>query len=152
MTAPVAAAVARSGATKAAAGRAGSGGAARKAAPLPRAGTRARAQRDAIDKIKADRPAPEVVDDSPPAPSPVNAAAGVDRSRRNSRSAPAVMTDQRGAPSWWYREGDGIRAANTGGGVVLGVLAHILVVTYLRGGRDGVKKLLKAKFFNEVPA
>jgi len=64
-------------------------------------------------------------------------------------SLPSALTDDRGAPSWWGRP-DGVRTANTGGGFLLGIGAWVLTMSYLRGGSDGVKKLLKAKFFNEV--
>jgi hypothetical protein len=46
--------------------------------------------------------------------------------------------------------GAGVRLPNAGGGLVLGSLAYVLGLTYLRGGRAGVKALLRAKFFNQV--
>ncbi len=42
------------------------------------------------------------------------------------------------------------RAADSGGGVVLGLLGYVLVTTYLRGGPTAVKAWLRAKFLNRV--
>lgn len=43
-----------------------------------------------------------------------------------------------------------VQPSGAGGGLVLGALAYIVGLTYLRSGRAGVKALLKAKFLNEV--
>lgn len=64
----------------------------------------------------------------------------------------AAFADQTGAPAWYQAAANPqpIRVANTGGGFVLGVLAWVLARAYLEGGPAGVKKLLKAKFLNQV--
>jgi hypothetical protein len=42
------------------------------------------------------------------------------------------------------------RSADAAGGVILGTLAYVLALTYLRGGSEGVKAWLRAKFLNQV--
>lgn len=112
-------------ATKGAGGRAGTAAKASSARTSTgaRAGgarTTAAQQRAEIQAIKDARPA----EDTAPAQTP-------------SRELPGAVND-------------GVRAANTGGGFLLGLGAWVLARTYLDGGSDGVKKLLKAKFFNQV--
>lgn len=85
----------------------------------------------------------EPVDVTPaPAPAPTSPGAGP--------ALPGWMTDQRGAPDWFPTPGkaDPVRAANAGGGFVLGVMLWALGLAYLRGGSAGVKQLLAAKFLN----
>lgn len=41
-------------------------------------------------------------------------------------------------------------AANAGGGLLLGALAYVLALTYLRDGRAGVKRWVRAKFLNKT--
>lgn len=41
-------------------------------------------------------------------------------------------------------------AASTGSGFLLGVFTWALALAYLQGGGDGVKKFLRAKFFNQT--
>ncbi|WP_154793298.1 hypothetical protein [Occultella kanbiaonis] len=42
-------------------------------------------------------------------------------------------------------------AARAGGNVLLGTLAYVLALTYMRGGAPAVKQLLAAKFLNRTP-
>lgn len=42
------------------------------------------------------------------------------------------------------------RSADAGGGLLLGAIAYVLVLSYIRGGPDGVKAWLRAKFLNQV--
>lgn len=161
MPAPLVAAAARSGAGKAATGKAAGGKAAAAARP-PAAGRNLAGVTDTAtvtDELQrrrreaaAPKPAPAGQSSSPA--SPVQAIKSAPGNPLNAPriKAPAALTDNRGAPSWWARPGDGIRAANAGGGFALGLVTYVVVLTYLRDGRDGVKALLKAKFFNEVPA
>ncbi|MFP5372391.1 MAG: hypothetical protein ACLGI3_16810 [Actinomycetes bacterium] len=143
MPAPViAAAAARtagSGAARAGAGRAAAGKAA-----AGKATTTAAQQAEAIQAIKDARPKPET--GNPPVPS--DAGGGRDRKSSGSRSLPNALTDQRGAPAIF--RADGLRAANTGGGFVLGMFVYVIGLNYLREGKPGVQKWLKAKFLNEV--
>ena len=145
MPAPVVAAAARAGAARGATAKAA---ASRTASAKAAAGTgQAARQRAAIDAIKAARPAQ-------PATEVVESPAPADRSRMNSRgsgpSLPGALSNQRGAPDW-YRT-DKLKAANSGGGFLLGLGVYVLALTYLRDGRAGVKALLKAKFLNQVEA
>jgi hypothetical protein len=41
-------------------------------------------------------------------------------------------------------------AVNAGGGAILGALAYVLALTYLRDGKPGVKRWYAAKFLNRV--
>lgn len=137
MPAPVVAA-AGAGTKKAAAG---------KASAAARSTSTAEAHRAAIDAIKAKRkpePEPETAESSAEGAS--SSGSGGKSSGR--RELPGVMTDQRGAPSWWRV--DAQQRSNAGGGFVLGMLAYVVGLTYLRGGKPAVKQLLRAKFFNEV--
>jgi hypothetical protein len=151
MTVPVAAAAARTLGVRAAGGAAARRGAGRApgvsklgqkagaaAVGMPAPGTEARKQRDAIDAIKAQR-APE--------PEPETAAAAAPSSSSGGRGMPDALTDNRGAPGWW-RAPDPVRAANSGGGFVLGLVLHALAIQYLREGAPGVRRYLRAKLFN----
>jgi hypothetical protein len=153
VTAAVAGTVARGAATRAGAGAAAKSGASRTAAT--RAGGRAAAtssstaaqQRDAIQAIKDARPA------EPPAAPPATSTGSTGSTGSGSsgrRELPGVLTDQRGAPQAFRI--DGLRAANTGGGFVLGAFVYVIGLTYLRGGKPAVQRWFKAKFFNEVGA
>lgn len=72
--------------------------------------------------------------------------AGVTSADLEARSAaPAPTSSGTGAAA-----SSDVRPASAGGGLVLGVLLYALGRTYLEHGRDGVKRLLKAKFLNEV--
>lgn len=105
----------------------------------------AAAHRAKIDEIKARRP------QTPPTPDDQQAAAP-SRGRRAWEATKGAATDQTGAPSWFQAAANPqpIRAANAGGGFLLGVGAWVIARTYLEGGPDAVKKLLKAKFLNKV--
>jgi hypothetical protein len=41
-------------------------------------------------------------------------------------------------------------SVNDGAGFILGLLAWVLTMQYIRGGRDGVKAWLRAKFLNQT--
>jgi len=41
-------------------------------------------------------------------------------------------------------------SVNDGAGFVLGLLAWVLTMQYIRGGPDGVKAWLRAKFLNQT--
>jgi hypothetical protein len=43
-----------------------------------------------------------------------------------------------------------VKAGNAGGGFVLGMFAYVIGLTYLRDGKPGVQRWLRAKFFNET--
>lgn len=45
-----------------------------------------------------------------------------------------------------------VRAANAGGGFLLGLFTWALAMNYLRGGSPQVRKFLAAKFLNRTPA
>jgi hypothetical protein len=145
--APVAAAAARGAAARGAAGAAAKRGAGKAAAGKATAGkvTTAAEQASAIQAIKDARP-------KEPEPAPVVDEDQGDVEQKNSsggrRELPGVLTDQRGAPAAFRI--DGLRTANAGGGFVLGMFAYVVGLTYLRDGKAGVKRLLRAKFFNEV--
>jgi hypothetical protein len=148
MPAPaVAATAARTGARRAtgrAAARRRVGGAAAAAAALPAEGTDARRQRDAIDAIKAARPASDDQADGDQG----DQAAGDGRSGEPGRRLPRALTDQRGTAGWLRP--DPVKAANTGGGLALGLIAYAIGVNYLRDGKAGVKRYLMAKAFNKI--
>ena len=155
MTAAVAGTVARGAAARAGAGAAARKGAAKAAGNRTAAsktgakvvgGQSAAQQRAAIDRIKANR-APEPVDQADD-DAPASTAASSTSKGGSRPSLPDALTDQRGAPKAFRT--DPVRAANVGGGFVLGAMAHVLALAYLRGGKDGVKRLLRAKFFNQV--
>jgi hypothetical protein len=61
---------------------------------------------------------------------------------RRSSPAPSQLGGQLGRSI-----GDGL---NSSGGFVLGALAYVLFLVYLRGGTPGVQAWLKAKFLNRV--
>jgi hypothetical protein len=94
-----------------------------------------RTQIDAIKSRRAPEPEPE---EDPAAP-----AAGPSRTRQ-------AFTDQTGSPGWWPSNAEPMRAANTGGGFVLGVFLWVGVRAYLEGGTLGVRQLLAAKFLNKT--
>jgi cell division septation protein DedD len=117
-------------AARRAAGGAGAGRAA-KVAPLPPAGSKAREQRDAIERIKAARP-PEQPSTTGPAADGAQPASPPPSPRGGGLSVPAMP-----------------KAASTGSGFMLGVFAWAVGLAYLNGGSDGVRKFIKAKFFNQ---
>jgi hypothetical protein len=107
--------------------------------------SKAATQRAAIEAIKAKRPtAPADQQDEPPS--------GPSRGRRAWDATKAAGTDQAGSPGWWPSNAEPVRAANTGGGFVLGVFIWVGVRAYLEGGTVGVRNLLAAKFFNKTGA
>jgi hypothetical protein len=115
---------------RAAAGKAAKAAGGKAAARRAPAGGLSKLERDraAIQAIKDARPAeqPPATDTTAPAPTPPGAGAAVSR----------VFSD--------------IQPSGAGGGLVLGALAYVLGLTYLRSGRAGVKALLRAKFLNKV--
>lgn len=157
MPAPVLAAAARSSAAKAGAAKAGAG-----------ATRGAAAQKAAIGNIKAARPRPKG-SGSTPATKPEHiptteevdegiTSADLEARDRAVRSVPnrrpprlpSALTGQQGAPAAFRRFRDPVRAANTGGGFLLGLGLYGLGLTYLRGGKPAVLALLRAKFLNQV--
>lgn len=128
--------VAAAPAAEAVAGRAAAGRAAGKAAGGKAAARRAPA--GGLSKLERDRAAIQAIKDARPPAEPAEPAP----------AAPAPTSPGAGAAAPWRLEP--IRLPDAGGGLVLGGLAYVLGLTYLRSGRTGVKALLKAKFFNEV--
>lgn len=139
MTVPVVATAARTGAARAGAGRVAAGSA-RRAPGVTRVAQRV-GEAATTGNTSTQTP-------SPPPPAPATS------SRRRGGGAPSWMTSQAGTPQWYRQtvDADPVRAANAGGGFVLGLLVYVVALTYLRDGRDGVVRLLKAKFFNQVSA
>lgn len=90
---------------------------------------------DLLDAAASRRPEPEAVPDEP---APRGTADGF------ASKAGAAVGGQLG-------RGAGT-ALNAGGGLLLGVIAYVLGVNYLRDGSTGVKKWLRAKFLNRVDA
>lgn len=128
------------GAAKAggAAKAAGSGTAAGRASELRAGGTRRRDARKALreefggsvaetDALLDDA---GLTDDAP-------AGAGGQQPRRATPSLPSVPRTVQGA-------------VDAGGGALLGALAYVLALAYMRGGKDGVKAWLNAKFLNQT--
>ena len=139
MPAPVVAA----GAARAGAARAGAGSAARRRAGTAAAGNPGlvEKQRAAIQAIKDARP-PSMDDQPKPKPAPVVDEHQDDDAGESSRTGerrrpqlPHITVNTRGG---------------AGGGFVLGMLAYVVGLTYLRGGKPAVKQLLRAKFLNDV--
>lgn len=105
----------------------------------------AASQRAAIDAIKAKRPTtPADQQETPPT--------GPSRGRRAWNATKAAATDQTGSPGWYSAatNPEPVKAANTGGGFVLGLFLWVGVRAYLEGGPTGVKRLLRAKFLNKT--
>lgn len=63
---------------------------------------------------------------------------------------PAPRGGRRSAPSLPSPPKVIRRGVDAGGGVILGALAYVLALAYIRGGSDGVKAWLRAKFLNQV--
>ncbi|HEV2347589.1 MAG TPA: hypothetical protein VGS97_26090 [Actinocrinis sp.] len=84
----------------------------------------------------APAPAAPAAAGGPQSPAPAAATLGAGVSMSGGRST----SRQFNAPGW----------APTAGGIVLGVLADILFVQYMRGGWSEVKAWLGAKFLNQV--
>lgn len=92
-------------------------------------GSNAARQRQSIEDIKARRkpePAAAATSSAPAAPAPSSSGPGL--------SMPAPVA----------------AAAGTGGGFLLGLFGWALGLAYLRGGSDGVKQLMLAKFLNKT--
>ncbi len=68
---------------------------------------------------------------------------------RRTRVAPGASKGRRRALTERAVPGVGL-SVNDGSGFVLGVLAWLLTVQYLRGGTAGVKAWLRAKFLNQT--
>lgn len=127
-------------AAKAAGGKPAAG--ARTASPGARAGgTTAAQQRAQIDKIKAARTS-----------GPVSKAAGVPEPKAEAPTAeaPAASSSSGSSASGRGWTGGAADVGGAGGGFVLGVVGWVVTMTYLKHGSDGVKRLLRAKFLNQV--
>ncbi len=128
MPAPVIAATAArtagAGAARAGAGRAATGKATGKAAG--KAATSAAQQAAGIQAIKDARPPAPVVDED-------QGDAG--KNSGGGRQLPSITVNTGGG---------------TGGGLALGALCYVVGITYLRGGKPAVKRLIRAKFLNDV--
>ncbi len=113
-------------------------------APVAAAAARGAAGKAAAGKAAAgSAPAAAAAGAPKPAPPAVTRSAGAS-------GPPAALTSQRGAPQWYRTATDPLPLANTGGGFVLGLLGYVLVLNYVRDGKDGVKAWLRAKFLNQV--
>jgi hypothetical protein len=127
-------------AARAAAARAGAGAAARggagKAAAGKTAGKAAGSAAQHAEGIQAIKDARPVTEGSGGSASGEQEAA---------RARAGVMSGPRSLPSITVNTRGG-----AGGGFVLGMLAYVVGLTYLRGGKPAVKQLLRAKFLNDV--
>lgn len=124
-------------AAEAVAGRAAAGKAARAAGGKAAA---RRAPARGVNKLERDRSAIQAIKDArpaePPADQPVETVAPAPTSSGAGAAVSGLFSD--------------VRPSGAGGGLVLGSLAYIVGLTYLRSGRAGVKALLRAKFLNRV--
>ena len=142
MVAPVAGAAARGAATKAAAS--GAGTAATKTAASG-AGATTRGAGAA-----AAAPAPSPASKAPETPAPKGSASFSPASALRGGSSSSSV----GTPAAYRkvaRAANPTAIANAGGGALLGAVTYVLALTYLRGGREGVKAWMRAKFLNQVP-
>lgn len=88
-------------------------------------------------------PAPEPAEPSPPPAGP--------RRRRSARQTAASAAGRVGSVGVPQRVPVvGGATVDDGAGLVLGMLAWVITVQYLRGGMPGVKAWLRAKFLNQT--
>lgn len=127
---------------------------ARKAAPkaAPRAATAPDRARQLIDSGTSRKDAARILRDEygstlaeaegllPAEPSSATSTPPASPAPAPDRSAPSLPSVPRGVRS----------AANAGGGALLGALTYIIALTYLRDGKPGVTRWLRAKFLNQV--
>lgn len=103
------------------------------------AGTTAEQQREAIEQIKQDGAARRAAAEQ-------EAAAA----KPDDQLAETPATSSKKEPPVFRLQPPD--AVGSGSGAVLGVLAWVVAVNYLRGGVPQVKQLLRAKFLNRVEA
>jgi hypothetical protein len=124
-------------AVKAAKGAAGAGSgkaAARKPVPIAGMSTEQTAQELAARKAEAARKASQPAEEDTTNPPPAAAAASPSGSGGSGGS------------------GAGVDAFHSGSGFVLGLVVWVVAKNYLDGGVPQVRRLLKAKFFNQTGA
>jgi hypothetical protein len=117
---------------------AASAGAARAGAARAGAGAAAKAPKKAPATKKAPAPAPEA-----PSDPTVSTPAGPEAEPQDERTEPASQP----APGTRLTSP---AARGAGGGVMLALMLHPVLLAYLRGGTPRVKQWLRAKFLNQV--